>query len=813
MSDIKDKEKIIDDSKLDSGVDLKDKKKPRIEKEDRKILKARKKKAIKLKKQRSKKSFFGFSGRISLAFLLIILIFSSILYLFIFLNSQIFELKDEESKAVELINLWEKITGQTDKLLVSTNLSSFRQEWYSYISVFETKLKVLIENQASRLKIGDVKKNPMDYIKELFLNIIIKIVELLNLEEKYNVISILSIEEQETLYKNQLNNLETQWKSVYNELNSINSLINTKTIKNISSDYISVLQKYGELLVYNKVNSDLYNTVDEINNFYTYSNPFASTIKLVTSFIKQDIKARISVLNFLMIVMANIITIVAIFFIIIFFFYLRGTIIKPLNWLIRETERIGHGDLTGKIQVRRTDEIGTLTTAFNTTVTDLKTLVQQINIAIIVITKTLSTLFKSSKDVKESANAQATTIENTRENFEKLDSMIKTITEETTRADNYTGEALSKTELGLQSIEDLEKEMNKIETSSEEITDIIGLINYIAEQTSLLSINASIEAARAGEYGKGFNVVANEIKQLADRSTQSANRIYELITYNSKIIQDGVNLSRKTANFLREIAGSMGSSASIVKIINEESQNIHRSSNEILGVINYIAEVAQVNLIEIENVTNATLDLGDQSVNLQKFIGQFDARSQSIKGNQQHIEDILRNKLEIAEDIIKTLGDSFLPTGNKIEVKTPPNKRYITDELQIGDSIITYNNDFADSISKKTNTSVSFFQKIGRDFVRVSTTVQNYDATRALGTVIKRDSEIYNTINNKEAFYGRIFIVNRWYISVYDPIIDRTGNIVGCMNLAIAEEMEETPEISKEALQEDVIEKKKVLTA
>ena len=391
--------------------------------------------------------------------------------------------------------------------------------------------------------------------------------------------------------------------------------------------------------------------------------------------------------------------------------------------------------------------------------------------------------------------------------------MIKTITEETTRADTYTGEALDKTQLGLKAIECLEQEMNKIETSSEEISDIIGLINYIAEQTSLLSINASIEAARAGEYGKGFNVVANEIKQLAERSTQSANRIYELITYNSKIIQEGAKLSRDTANLLREIAESTKSSAGIVKIINEESQNIHRSSNEILGVINYIAEVAQVNLIEIENVSNATLDLGDQSVNLQRFIGQFDARPQNIKENQQHIEDILRNKLDAVEDIIKTLGDSFLPTGNKIEVLTPANKRYIADELQIGDSIVTYNNDFADAICKKINTSVSFFQKIGKDFLRVSTTVQNYDATRALGTVIKRDSDIYNTINNKESFYGRIFIVNRWYISVYDPIIDITGNIIGCINLAIAEEMEKAPEISKDTLQEDILERKKELTA
>jgi methyl-accepting chemotaxis protein len=159
-------------------------------------------------------------------------------------------------------------------------------------------------------------------------------------------------------------------------------------------------------------------------------------------------------------------------------------------------------------------------------------------------------------------------------------------------------------------------------------------------------------------------------------------------------------------------------------------------------------------------------------------------------------------------DIIRTLGGDFYPTGNKVEIKAL-GKRYIADEIKLGENVlVTYNNDFVDNISQRTNTSVSFFQNVNDEFIRVSTTIKNYDETRAFGTIIPADSEVYRAIINKESFYGRIFIVNSWYISIYEPVIDNTGNIVGIMNLAIPEEMEE---MSEEP--EDSIKKEKILTA
>ncbi len=813
------KRKEIKDEIIDNGVDLKGKKASKLKKRQKGVKSVR--------KTGGKQSFIGFSGRLSLILFAIVTVFIISLFAFIYLNNRLEVLRSDKTKTTDILLSWETFINATDQLLVKSGKNNKRDS----IILWE-KLRTEIDSSVSSFIMGDITTEEK-VETEGATEEIDETEEALGADEE-NVKSTNKFKKQFDLYvDNILNSLlnliykqrlilvdeynmnfgrnKNTWSLVKTRLVKIEESLNKEKITNFfeQSD-TPLLVEYGKMVSKQNIDEEFSNTIQSINDFFTIGQQFAFGLQLTLDLLDSDIELKRGFIDGVMKVISYFVSIFAFIFLIIFFFYLRQAILKPLKYLIFETERIGMGDLTGKIKIQRRDEIGSLTTAFNSTVGDLKSLVQQINVAVIVITNTLHTLFKSSIGVKESANAQATTIENTRENFEKLDGMIKTISEETTRANSYTEEALIKTRSGLDSISNLDKEMAKIESSSEEITDIINLINYIAEQTELLSINASIEAARAGEYGKGFSVVANEIKQLAERSTQSANRIYELITYNSKIIQNGVNLSRNTANLLKEIAMSTDFSAGIVKTINEEAKNIQGSSNEILGVINYIAEVAQVNLMEIENVSHATVELGDQSVNLQRFIGQFDARPENIKDNQGHIEDILKNKIDDVKDILRNYGESFMPTGNDIEIRHGTNI-YFAEELQIGNYILTYNNDFSDSIANKINTSVSFFQNVKNEFMRVSTTIVNYDNTRALGTMIPRDSDVYKSIINKEPFYGRIFVVNRWYISVYEPIVNSTGKIVCVINLGIPEEL--TTETVEEEVKEETEKKESILTA
>ena len=431
------------------------------------------------------------------------------------------------------------------------------------------------------------------------------------------------------------------------------------------------------------------------------------------------------------------------------------------------------------------DEVGQLTKSISGMVDTLKNLNQRIYVAVIILTKNLRSLYKSSNSVKDSANTQAVTVEETQKNFESMNRMVETISNESAKANQYTEQALKKANLGMESMQKLEVEMSKIESSSQEITNIIEMINEIAEQTNLLSLNASIESARAGEAGKGFNIVAGEIRKLAEKSTTAANRIHELITNNNKIIQEGVKYSKNTTTILKEISVSNELITGLVKTITDEVQKVKFSSQEILQAISHISNIAQANLSESENVSKTMNDFVKQTLELQKFVGQFDVRSEKIKENQKHIEDILKSKLIEAGKILQEYGANFLPTGNTVSVG-----EYKVQELQIGNTIVTTNKDIVDAISKRTNTSVTIFQVADDLLVRVATTVRNFDNTRAIGTAITSESPVYKTVMQRKEYFGRAFVVNKWYVAVYKPIVDETGYIFGVIYLGIPEEME-----------------------
>jgi len=568
--------------------------------------------------------------------------------------------------------------------------------------------------------------------------------------DQYNIIG------KDNISINEINQIINKRDKIYNKNTIINKLLKTKEILSdfITNKYFSKSMSFKEYKI-----------------FYIYK-PFELTKNMIT-----------------FLIIYNLIILFATMIFISFLIYsnLKISIQLPLRKILKNIESIKKGDLTIDLSSKKTDEIGQLSTSIMDITWLLKDLIQHIYITVITMSKILRHLYKSSSAVSDSANAQAITIEQTQGNFEKLNSMVKTITEESSRGNTYTTEAFDKAKIGMETIQNLEREMSKIESSSQEITDIIRIINDIAEQTELLSLNASIESARAGEAGRGFNVVAGEVRKLAEKTSQAANRVYDLITTNNNLIREGVTYSKNATKILKDISMSNELSASIVKTISDEIEKVKQSSNEIMGVINYISEVAQANLMESEHVSNTTGNLGSQAISLQKFIKKFDNRSRLLKENQSHIEKLLKTKLIEVNNILKDYGTVLLPTGDKIRI-TGEKKDYEIDILQLGDIPITNNNDFADMISKKTGTFVTFFQRFEENLISISTTIRNYDNTRTLGSIIKQNTEIYNTIMDGQTYYGRVFIVNRWYITVYKPITDQTGYIQGIITLGLPEE-------------------------
>ena len=152
--------------------------------------------------------------------------------------------------------------------------------------------------------------------------------------------------------------------------------------------------------------------------------------------------------------------------------------------------------------------------------------------------------------------------------------------------------------------------MSRIEESSRKISDIIGVIDEIARQTNLLALNAAVEAARAGEAGRGFAVVASEVRSLAQRSSQAAKDIKDLIANCSGQVKDGVELVNRAGTSLNEIVESIKRVADIVSDIALASAEQSTGIDQVNKALTQMDEVTQQNsaLVEENAATAKTLE-------------------------------------------------------------------------------------------------------------------------------------------------------------------------------------------------------------
>jgi methyl-accepting chemotaxis protein len=184
--------------------------------------------------------------------------------------------------------------------------------------------------------------------------------------------------------------------------------------------------------------------------------------------------------------------------------------------------------------------------------------------------------------------------------------------------------------------------MSRIEESSNKIADIIGVIDEIARQTNLLALNAAVEAARAGEAGRGFAVVASEVRSLAQRSSQAAKDIKDLITKSSGQVQDGVNLVNQAGTALSEITVSIRKVTEIIADIAAASMEQSSGVDEVNKALTQMDTVTQQNsaLVEENAATAKALELQAQSMDDQ--VGYFHISDADAAGAQSAPEEPVR---------------------------------------------------------------------------------------------------------------------------------------------------------------------------
>ncbi|GLR49123.1 methyl-accepting chemotaxis protein [Shinella yambaruensis] len=201
------------------------------------------------------------------------------------------------------------------------------------------------------------------------------------------------------------------------------------------------------------------------------------------------------------------------------------------------------------------------------------------------------------------------TVRQTAEGASDASQRVKSVSAEASRSDLIVAEAI--------------EAMNDIETSSEEISKIIGVIDEIAFQTNLLALNAGVEAARAGDSGKGFAVVAQEVRELAQRSAAAAKEIKDQISRSSGQVQNGVRLVRETGEALKRISGQVTAASDIVGKIAYSASEQDVTLRSISTSLNQLDAATQRNAAMAEETTASAEALAADTDELLGLIRSF----------------------------------------------------------------------------------------------------------------------------------------------------------------------------------------------
>jgi methyl-accepting chemotaxis protein len=277
-----------------------------------------------------------------------------------------------------------------------------------------------------------------------------------------------------------------------------------------------------------------------------------------------------------------------------------------------------NNDLTQRIPLDgKSGDIAQLCDGANGLLDTMAMVVADIKAAAGEVSNASSEISASTTDLSQRTEEQAASLEETSASMEQIAATVKKNAENAQQANAFANGTREVADRGGEVVAEAVKAMSRIEESSRKISDIISVIDEIARQTNLLALNAAVEAARAGEAGRGFAVVASEVRSLAQRSSQAAKDIKDLITNSSDQVQEGVELVNKAGASLTEIVESIKKVAEIVSDIASASTEQSTGIDQVTTALSQMDEVTQQNsaLVEENAATAKTLEHQSQAMN------------------------------------------------------------------------------------------------------------------------------------------------------------------------------------------------------